>query len=102
MQQLRVEIFCPKGALEETDYALLDYVLMIAGGHTAIDTQGAWTSPRTGSVQYEDTQVVLFFLPDTDENRLLVETICRDFKEDSGEQCVMYVLNGNNVYYVED
>lgn len=102
MQQLRVEIFCPKGALEATDYALLDYVLLMAGGHTTIDAQGAWTNPRTDQVHYEPTQVVLFFLPDTPENLLAVETICRDFKEASGEQCVMYVLNGNDVYYVED
>lgn len=102
MQQLRVEIFCPVGALEDTDYALLDYVLLVSGGHTTVRGEGAWTSRRDDNVHYEDTDVVLFFLPDTDENRLKVETICRDFKEASGEQCVMYVLNGNDVYNVED
>lgn len=102
MQKLRVEIFAPTHGLAETDYALLDAVARIANGHTTTDGAGAWVNPATGQIHYEDTTVVLFFLPDSSENRLHVESICRDFKEAAGEQCVMFVLNGNDVYTLED
>lgn len=100
MQMMRVEFFLPTELAEEI--AVLEEALIDAyGGTTAWLAEGAWRN-GAGDVVSEEVTVILTFCEDTAENRLHIETLAQDFLTDSGEECVLYVINGNAANFVKE
>lgn len=100
MQMMRVEFFLPvelEGEIAALDEALIDTY----GGTTTWQAEGAWRNGE-GMVVEEDVLVLLTFCEDTAENRLHIESLAQDFLTDSGEECVLYVINGNDANFVKE
>lgn len=100
MQMMRVEFFLPTELADEV-VALDEALINAYGGTTAWQAEGAWRN-GAGAVVAEDVTVLLTFCEDTPENRLHIETLAQDFLTDSGEECVLYVINGNDANFVKE
>lgn len=97
---LRVELFVPREPVEPV-LALKAKILQEVGGFTDMHGTGAWLS-GAGKLIEEGVFVLLFFVEDTEDNRLWVEAIAREYKEDAEQECVLYVLNGNDAVFIDD
>lgn len=100
MQMLRVELMVPYHPYEPSS-VLANEIIQEAGGLTHYQGAGHWVDSK-GETVTETVWVFLFFVEDTDDNRLWVEEIARKYKEAADQDCVMYILNGNDVIFIED
>jgi hypothetical protein len=100
MQMMRVEFFLP-AHLESAIDTLGEYLTSAYGGVTVRDAHGVWRN-GLGDFVAEEVVVVLAFCEDTAENRLHIETLAREFLQTTSEECVLYVINGNDVNFVKE
>jgi hypothetical protein len=100
MQMLRVEMFVPYHPYPPST-VLATEIIRETGGLTQTQGVGHWLNGNGARVT-ETIWTFLFFVEDTDDNRLWVEEIAREYKEAAKQECVMYVLNGNDTIFIED
>ena len=70
------------------------------GGCTISGSIGMWKAPN-GVVQVEGTDVIWCYIPDTDEARLAVEWIARQYKDAATQSRVLYSISGTPTF-IED
>ena len=100
MKMLRVEMFIPLyPAAPRT--TLLRGIVDEAGGVTVTEGTGHWVDGEDDLI-VERVQTVLFFVEDNDDNRLWVEELAIEYKEDAAQDAVLYVLNGTDFHMIEE
>ncbi len=100
MSQMRVEMYLPImafGAAEEAKEELLSG----AGGSTSVRGLGSWVDDE-GETIAEHVDIVTVFVEDNADNRLWIEAVARKFKADGKQECVLYVINQNETFFIED
>ena len=99
MKMLRVEMFIPRDPVQpnrELRAKIIDEV----GGLTESVAVGHWLDAASEIVS-EGVNVFLYFVEDTDDNRLWVEEVAREYLEDADQECVLYVLDGVNAFFID-
>lgn len=97
---MRVEMYVPS----LPHYALEDLTRKIVfevGGTTALPMVGRYTNDAEDTL-LEAGKVLTTFMEDSDDNRMWLEDILRQYKEDAEQECVMYVINTNEVVFLEN
>lgn len=99
MKTLRVELFLIAD-LDCTE-ELLNTLMAEYGGYTLIRAEGAWQDADCDVVE-DDVVIATLFVADTPDNRGSIEELMQDYKDDADQDCVLYVLNGNNAIFIKD
>lgn len=100
MQDMRIEIYLPI-AHPRAATAVVNELCSGSGGATITRGIGHWED--SGGVRVtEEVDIATCFVCDDADNRMWVEAIARRFKEDANQDCVLYVLNGNETFFIED
>lgn len=100
MNDMRIELYLPTMPHRAAEKAKAE-ILSGCGGITITQGLGSWVDDD-GATITEAVEVVTAFVPDNEDNRLWVEAVARQYKADAEQQCVLFVLNGNETNFIED
>ncbi len=100
MQDMRVQMYIPMEPAAPREHVQF-HLIEGCGGLTAWDADGYWTSPDGGNID-EPVRVLEVYLEDTPDNRLWVEAVAREYKDAADQECVLYVINQNETFFIED
>ena len=99
MIKMRVEFYLVT-EYDVANTAITRELVQLAGGASVLpNVAGVWLN-RDGEAVYDSVCILQAFMDDSPENRMYLESLALKYKEDAEQDCVLYVINTNEMYYV--
>ncbi len=100
MIDMRVQLYVPIIPAAAMD-RLRKVVVDEAGGLTEWPAVGHWLDPQDNLIT-ESVHVFEFYVKDTHDNRLWLETVARNYRKDAEQHTVLYVINASETNWITE
>lgn len=97
---MRIDVYAPI-IPNIANVALRRALIKKARGVSTQRCHGTYLMPD-GAECTEHTDIHTIFIEDTDESRMWLETLMRNYKAAAEQSCVLYVINGCKATFITD